>query len=206
MTMRYDKFVVHGNRIIVLGYDTGESMIEVRLFRLGSDGVLRREGTFQIRVNCKYSIMRARLAGDKLVLFAGSPLNTRDKQLLSSLPALRAWNPGSIAAQYRPLVTAHRVYRFPVDSLIGSLPYLSSITTCDVATSDFDCEARVIVGPRDGDYHISRNALYIGCMREEIIPTSCDPAKRHLLSFACLSRTRARELCGSRAAPSTSWN
>lgn len=161
MTMRYDRFVVHGNRIIVLGYDVGESKVEVEFFRLEMDGALRREGAYQIRVNCKYSSCRARLAGDKLVLLAGIPLNMRSKRPLSSLPALRVWHPDSAAVEYRPLVTARRVYRFPIDSLIGSLPYLSSITTCDVATPKFDCEARVIVGPRDGDYHLSRNALYI---------------------------------------------
>lgn len=160
-SMRYDKFVVRGNQLIVLGYGIAGGGLEIHRFRISDGGVLRRDGTHQLRVDCAYTSCVAHLAGDKLVLFASFPVNLSGEQPLASLPAMRKWSPESKPSDFRSLVSPQRIFRFPNDSLIGSKPFLNSITTCDLRPVELTCEARVIVGPRDDAYHLSATAEYV---------------------------------------------
>lgn len=159
--MRFDKFVVRGNQLTVLGYGIAGGGLEIHRFRMGQDGVFRRDGTYQLRVNCAYTRCVARLAGDKLVLFASFPVNLSGEQPIASLPAMRKWSPDSKPSDFRSLVSPQRIFRFSNDSLIGSKPFLNSITTCDLRPVELTCEARVIVGPRDEEYHLSATAEYV---------------------------------------------
>ncbi|MEO8880890.1 MAG: carboxypeptidase-like regulatory domain-containing protein [Gemmatimonadaceae bacterium] len=160
-SMRYDKFVVRGNQIVVLGYGIAGGGLEIHRFRISDDGVLRRDGTHQLRVDCAYTKCVARLAGDKLILFASFPVNLSGEQPLASLPAMRKWSPDSKPFDFQSLVSPQRIFRFPNDSLIGSKPFLNSITTCDLRPVELTCKARVIVGPRDEGYHLSATAEYV---------------------------------------------
>jgi hypothetical protein len=157
----YYKIMLRGNQVVVIGYDNSEHEVEIQLLRIADDGTVSRTAMHQLRVNCEYVRCAARLAGEKLVLFSSIPLNSRSADPLSPLPAVRRVYPNSEPEVFRPLVTPQRIFRFPSDSLIGSAPFLSAVTICDVKLPALSCEARVIIGPRDDDYDVSPTATYV---------------------------------------------
>jgi hypothetical protein len=82
------------------------------------------------------------LIGDKLVFYAPMYLSLGEKDpFQSSFPALRKWRRGADDRGFRQIAAATRVYQ-PVDSLAepGSLA-LHTVTVCDLAQRELDCEA-----------------------------------------------------------------
>jgi hypothetical protein len=157
----YYKLMLRGTRIIVVGYHNSEREVEVQLLHLADDGVLSRTASYELRVDCAHERCIARLAGDRLVLFSTTPLAAGSVDALSLLPAVKRMIPDAASGDFQSLVTASRMFRFPNDSMIGSAPFLNTVTMCDVKPSALACEARVIIGPRDNDYRVSRTAFYV---------------------------------------------
>jgi len=158
---RLYKLMVRGDQIVVIGYDISARDVEIQLLHIAGDGVVSRTARHQLRVNCAYGGCNARLAGDKLVILASSPLNATATDWSAGLPAIRRLFPASKAEDSQSLVTPRDVFAFPNDSLVGSTPFLNSVTVCDVTSPAFSCAARVIIGPRKDDFHVSPTAAYI---------------------------------------------
>ena len=158
---RLYKLMVRGDQIVVAGYEVAARDVEIQLLRIDGDGVVRRTATHQLRVNCAYGRCDARLAGDKLVILASSPLTATTADSPSALLAMRRVLPTSKAEGFRSLVTPRDMFAFPNDSLVGSAPYLNSIAICDVTSPALSCEARVIIGPRKDGFHVSPTTAYV---------------------------------------------
>ena len=133
---RWYKLMVRGDRIIVVGYDVSARDVEIQLLRIDGDGVVSRTAMSQLRVNCAYGRCDARLAGDKLVLFASAPLKGRSADPLSALrrevlPDSKGEDVLSSSARRAALFVL-----FPNDSLVGAQLFseFDHDMRCDVAS------------------------------------------------------------------------
>ena len=145
----------------MVGYDISERRVEIQLLGISDDGVVSRRATHQLRIDCEFGGCVARLTGQKLVLFSTIPLHARTADPLSLLPAVRRIYPNAEPEAFRSLATREQIFPFPNDSLIGSAPFLNTITMCDVQLPALTCEVRVLIGPREEDYDVSPSAVYV---------------------------------------------
>src|SRR5204863_6934013 len=67
----YDEMLVHGDTVVVVGYNYQQGGTELGLFDIDADGGLRRRGTHYLRSNDYYSSRNyaSRLLGDRLVFY-----------------------------------------------------------------------------------------------------------------------------------------
>lgn len=62
-----------------------------------------------------------------------------------SFPAMRRWRPGATAAEFKPIAPATRIYRTdePLDPHQGVA--LHTVTVCDLAKAEMDCESTAVL-------------------------------------------------------------
>jgi hypothetical protein len=75
-----------------------------------------------------------------------------------SFPALRKWHKGAKDSEFRRIASATRVYRPLSDS--SSLA-LHTVTVCDLARRNLDCEATAVMGPSGRVFYVSPSSVYV---------------------------------------------
>lgn len=193
----YDEMLISGDRVVVIGYSYARGGTEVGIFRLGTDGTLRYQSTFQLRSNDYYSSRNysARLIGSRLVFYAPLYLPWSAARVDDLLPAVRQWR-GQASENFVPIVRGERVYR-PAGWQAGDNIALHTVTSCDLAAADIDCEATVVVGPAGRVFYVSQAAVYV--WMSDYHRRGAPSATGSLLTRIPLDGT-ARRPCGSREA------
>lgn len=159
----YDELLVANDRVVVIGYSYERGGTEVGTFRLGADGRLSYEATYQLRSDDYYSSRNyaSRLIGTKLLFY--TPLSLADDTMAieRALPSMRTWHDEGTRTPFSRIVTARNAYR-PARPLRPDEPIvLHTVTSCDLASATMACEARVIIGPRGREFYMSPNAVYV---------------------------------------------
>jgi hypothetical protein len=80
---------------------------------------------------------------------------------LRTLPAFRKWRKGARPSEFRRIISADHIYK--------SSPWLSAsedltlhtVTTCDLARPDFDCQASAVAGPAGRVFYVSPESVYV---------------------------------------------
>jgi hypothetical protein len=160
----YDEMLISGDRVVVIGYSYRRGGSQVNRFRLGADGSLSFEDSYQLRSNDYYSSRNyaSRLIGSRLVLYAPLALKLEGDPM-DSLPALRQWQPGPAGGAWRRIASARNVYLPNVlrDHRTADLSTLHSVTSCDLAADRLDCDASVVIGSWSRTFFVSGNAVYL---------------------------------------------
>jgi Beta propeller domain len=158
----YDELLVSGDKVVVIGYSYARGGTEVGLFDLDGGGQLHYRSTYHLRSNDYYSSRNysSRLIGTKLVFY--TPLYLRPEQDLPQLlPAIRKWRRGATPGEFTRIAAATRIYRpaAPLNPRSGAA--LHTLTTCELARVELECEATGILGPAGRVFYVSPRSVYV---------------------------------------------
>lgn len=159
----YDEMLISGNTIVVIGYSYSRGGTEAGLFEITPSGKLSYKTTYHLRSNDYYSSRNyaSRLIGSKLVFYTPLYLNPWGGAPWSSLPAMRKWHPGATPADFKRIAPATRIYR--ADSELDPMQgvALHSVTICDVARPELDCESTSVLGAPGRVFYVSGESVYV---------------------------------------------
>ena len=159
----YDEMLISGDKVVVIGYSYGRGGTEIGLFDIDRAGNLEYRSTYHLRSNDYYSSRNysSRLIGDKLVFYTPLYLSLWDKDLFKSFPSLRKWRKGAGENEFKRIVSANHVYKPERRQSFHSRMALHTVTVCDLARSDFACEATAVAGPPGRVFYVSPNSVYV---------------------------------------------
>ncbi len=159
----YDEMLVSGDNIAVIGYSYARGGTEVGLFRISPAGKLAYRGTYHLRSNDYYSSRNyaSRLIGTKLVFYAPLFLNPWATDPYAAFPAVRKWRPGATPADFKRIAPATRIYRTdePLDPFAGVA--LHSVSICDLARVELECESTAVLGPPGRVFYVSPHSVFV---------------------------------------------
>jgi len=159
----YDEMLISDNTIAVIGYSYARGGTEVGLFEISRSGKLSYRATYHLRSNDYYSSRNyaSRLIGSKLVFYTPLYLNPWGGAPWGSFPAVRKWRPGVTPADFRPIAPATRIYR--ADDLIDPRQgvALHTVTVCDLAQPELDCESTAVLGSPGRVFYVSAGSVYV---------------------------------------------
>jgi hypothetical protein len=158
----YDEMLVSQDNIAVIGYSYQRGGTEIGLFKIDSKGKLSYRSTYHLRSNDYYSSRNyaSRLIGTKLIFY--TPLYFYPgADPVASFPAVRKWHKGATESEFRRIISANHIYRaeYPLQGNYGLA--LHTVTVCDLAHDDFDCQATSVVGPWGRVFYVSPEAVYV---------------------------------------------
>jgi hypothetical protein len=159
----YDEMLISGDTIAVIGYSYQRGGTEVGLFGISPQGKLRYRSTYHLRSNDYYSSRNyaSRLIGSKLVFYTPLYLNPWGGDPFASFPAVRRWRPGATAAEFKRIAPATRIYRSdealdPHDGVA-----LHSVTVCELARPEVECESTAVLGAPGRVFYVSGSSVYV---------------------------------------------
>jgi hypothetical protein len=158
----YDEMLVHGDRIVVIGYSYERGGTEINRFRMSPDGRLRYDDSYHLRSDDYYSSSNyaSRLIGSTLIFYTPIPFDTDAP--LEALPGLQRWT-GNTDAPFTRTMPSTRLYvpeplRRRPD---GDLSMLHSVTQCDLTAPRLACRAIAVLGSRSRNFYVSGKAVYV---------------------------------------------
>ncbi len=159
----YDEMLLHGDRVVVVGYSYRRGGTEINRFRLSPDGRLRFEDSYHLRSNDYYSARNyaSRLIGNRLIYYTPLALDWDDDPF-EAFPAVRRWT-GSNEVDFRPIVDARDIFVVPDmrDNPDAPLDTLHSVMNCDLTAPVLDCDATAVLGPASRTFYVSGSAVYL---------------------------------------------
>lgn len=159
----YDEMLISGNTIIVIGYSYQRGGTEIGLFDISGNGQLKYRATYHLRSNDYYSSRNyaSRLIGSKLIFYTPLRLNPFTADPFPAFPAMRRWRPGATPADFKPIAPATRIYRTdePLDPYQGVA--LHTVSVCDLAKPEMDCESTAVMGAPGRVFYVSANSVYV---------------------------------------------
>ena len=178
----YDEMLISGDTIAVIGYSYARGGTEIGLFRISSAGELAYKATYHLRSNDYYSSRNyaSRLIGSKLVFYSPLYLNPWRGTPYDALPAMRQWGKG----EFRRIAPATRIYRSdePLDPAQGLA--LHTVTTCDLAKPEMDCESTSVLGPAGRVFYVSPNSVFVWNVRSAVFRIPLDGSAPSALKVA----------------------
>jgi hypothetical protein len=157
----YDELLVSGDTVVVVGFSYEHGGSEIGLFDIDAAGGLTHRATYHLRSSDYYTANNysSRLIGTKLVFYTSSEL-TAEGPGPHGFPEIRKWTPGARDDEFQGIAASPRVYgptqRIDLTGLI-----LHTVTTCDLATRSFTCEATVVIGGQTAAFYVSRSSVYV---------------------------------------------
>lgn len=157
----YDELLISGDKVVVVGYSYESDGTEIGIFRIDAEGKLRYESTYHLRSNDYYSSRNyaSRLLGTKLVFYTPQYVWGDDKDPLGILPAMRRWHGRGDERKFTRIVASTRIYR-PARDLDPYDVALHTVTICDLAAPELECEATAVFGPSGRTFYVSPSAVY----------------------------------------------
>lgn len=158
----YDEMLVSGNTIVVVGYSYGRGGTEINLFDITERGLLAYRSTYHLRSNDYYSSRNyaSRLIGNKLIFYTPQYLGYSDNPM-QQFPAYRKWHTGAKDNEFKPVVSATRVYRPSVPDENISTSALHTVTVCDLGTREMTCDGTAVLGAPGRVFYVSPRSVYI---------------------------------------------
>jgi hypothetical protein len=157
----YDEMLVSGDNVVVIGYSYERGGTEVGLFNLDAQGKLSYRSTYHLRSNDYYSSRNyaSRLIGNKLIFY--SPYYSDFENPQTSYPAVRKWHKDATDKEFRPIVSATRIYRPETDLSATYSLALHTVTVCDLANQGFECQGTSVLGPTGHVFYVSPDSVYV---------------------------------------------
>jgi len=157
----YDEMLIAGDTIVVIGYSYQRGGTEVGLFAIDRAGMLAHRGTYHLRSNDYYSSRNyaSRLVGNKLIFYTPLYLNLWGDPF-ASFPAMRKWRGDATDREFQRIAPATRIYRTD-DAIEGNGLTLHTVTVCDLAKREMECEATGVLGPAGRVFYVSAGSVYV---------------------------------------------
>ena len=154
----YDELLIVGETAVVVGYSYERGGTEIGLFDVGRRGRMAYRGTYHLRSNDYYSAENyaSRVVDGRLVFYA--PLSVRGRTIGDLVPGLRRWE-GEGTGDFEPIASATQIYR-PARALDARNLALHTVTTCEIADGQLDCDATAVFGPFSHTFYVSGTAVY----------------------------------------------
>jgi hypothetical protein len=179
----YDEMLMWGNTIAVIGYSYARGGTEIGLFEISKSGQLAYKSTYHLRSNDYYSSRNyaSRLIGSKLVFYTPLYLNPWGGLPAGSFPAMRKWRPGATPAEFRRIAPATRIYRADeaLDPLQGVA--LHSVSVCDLAKAEMNCESTAVLGQPGRVFYVSAGSVYVWNVKSGIFRIPLDGSAPSML-------------------------
>jgi hypothetical protein len=159
----YDEMLIGNGTIVVVGYSYQRGGTELGLFDIDRSGRLSYRATYHLRSNDYYSSRNyaSRLIGTRLIFYSPLYLSLDQEDPFASFPALRKWRKGAGKQDFRRITAATQVYApLDPDPDVYSLA-LHTVTVCDLARRELDCEATVVMGPPGHVFYVSPGSVYV---------------------------------------------
>ncbi len=159
----YDEMLVSTDTVAVIGYSYQRGGTEVGLFKIDRAGNLAYRSTYHLRSNDYYSSRNyaSRLIGSKLIFYTPLYLNPYATDPFATFPAVRKWHKGATAAEFQRIVSPTRVY-VPESKLTASYGLaLHTVTVCDLANDNFQCNATAVLGAPGRVFYVSPESVYV---------------------------------------------
>ncbi|HEX2081136.1 MAG TPA: beta-propeller domain-containing protein [Longimicrobium sp.] len=157
----YDELLVSGDLVVVIGYSYARGGTELGLFRIDPAGGLTHRATYQLTSGDYYSSRNyaSRLIGTRLIFYAPIYVDPEAEDPLENFPAIRRW--AGPESEWRRTFNATRVYR-PAGgvSLFDDL-VLHTVTVCETAGEELDCQATALYGPDGRVFYVSPTSVYV---------------------------------------------
>jgi hypothetical protein len=159
----YDEMLVSGNTVVVIGYSYARGGTEIGLFEISPAGELRYRATYHLRSNDYYSSRNyaSRLIGSKLIFYTPLYLNPWSGDPLAAFPAMRRWRPGVTPADFKRIAPATRVYRADEDLDPYQGVALHTVSTCDLAKPELECESTAVLGAPGRVFYVSGSSVFV---------------------------------------------
>ncbi|HEU0012541.1 MAG TPA: beta-propeller domain-containing protein [Longimicrobium sp.] len=163
----YDRLLVSGDRVVVLGsaFTGFDDRVHVGVFHLAPDGRLAHRGTYGVRSVDPYGRYyhkeqadAVRLVGDRLVIYV--PLDVDARNPLAGFPAVSG--PGAASTPASDV----RVYR-PAGRVSWLSLHLHALTTCDLADGPPRCRSIALLAGGDRPFHVTSTAVYVWATQQE---------------------------------------
>ena len=170
----YDELLISGNTIVVIGYSYARGGTEIGRFEITPAGELRYKSTHHLRSNDYYSSRNyaSRLVGSTLIFYTPLRLNPWTANPFPQFPAVRRWQPGATADDFKRIAPATRIYR--TDEELD--PYqgvaLHTVAMCDLAKADLDCTSTAVLGPPGRVFYVSEKSVFVWTTAWERIATA----------------------------------
>ena len=178
----YDEMLISGDTIAVIGYSYSRGGTEIGLFRISPAGELAYKATYHLRSNDYYSSRNyaSRLIGSKLVFYSPLYLNPWGGSPYNALPAMRQWGKGD----FRRIAPATRIYRSdePLDPSQGLA--LHTVSVCDLAKAELDCESTSVLGPAGRVFYVSPESVFVWNVKSAVFRIPLDGSAPSSLKVA----------------------
>ena len=178
----YDEMLIWGDTIAVIGYSYSRGGTEVGLFRIAASGELSYRATYHLRSNDYYSSRNyaSRLIGSKLVFYSPLHLNPWRGNPYDALPAMRQWGKG----EFKRIAPATRIYRSdePLDPAQGLA--LHSVSVCDLARAELECESTSVLGPAGRVFYVSPDSVFVWNVKSAVFRIPLDGSAPSALKVA----------------------
>ena len=178
----YDEMLISGSTIAVIGYSYARGGTEIGLFDISRSGDLSYRATYHLRSNDYYSSRNyaSRLIGSKLVFYTPLYLNPWRGNPYDQLPAMRKWGAG----EFRRIAPATRIYRSDeqLDPWQGMA--LHTVTVCDLAKRDLDCESTAVLGPAGRVFYVSPTSVFVWNVKSAVFRIPLDGGAPSALKVA----------------------
>lgn len=178
----YDEMLISGDTIAVIGYSYARGGTEIGLFRVSRSGELAYKATYHLRSNDYYSSRNyaSRLIGSKLVFYSPLYLNPWGGNPYDALPAMRQWGKG----EFRRIAPATRIYRSdePLEPSRGLA--LHTVSVCDLAKAEMECESTSVLGPAGRVFYVSPDAVFVWNVKSAVFRIPLDGSAPSALKVA----------------------
>ena len=179
----YDEMLMWGNTIAVIGYSYARGGTEIGLFDLSPAGQITFKATYHLRSNDYYSSRNyaSRLIGSKLVFYTPLYLNPWHHNPYEQLPAMRKWGGG---ADFKRIAPATRIYRSDetLDPWQGLA--LHTVSMCDLAKPELECESTSVLGPAGRVFYVSPNSVFVWNVKSAVFRIPLDGSAPSALKVA----------------------
>jgi hypothetical protein len=159
----YDEMLMSDDTIAIIGYSYARGGTEVGLFEISSSGELRYKATYHLRSNDYYSSRNyaSRLIGSKLIFYSPLFLNPWRGDPMAALPAMRRWHKDVKPEDFRRIAPATRIYRTDEDLDPYQGVALHTVTVCDLAQPELECESTAVLGLPGRVFYVSAHSVFV---------------------------------------------
>lgn len=156
----YDEMLISGDTIAVIGYCGQCGGTEINLLNIDDEGRISYRATYHLRSQ-DYAQYESRLIGDKLVFYSRPWMDWLADDPYTALPALRHWHKDASPAEFKTILPATRIYHTDDFSENDYGITLHTLTVCDLAGPDMECQAKALMGSGSKAHYASASALYV---------------------------------------------
>ena len=178
----YDEMLMWGNTIAVIGYSYARGGTEIGLFDISPAGQISHKATHHLRSNDYYSSRNyaSRLIGSKLVFYTPLYLNPWSASPYDALPAMRRYG----SRDFKRIAPATRIYRSdePLDPWQGLA--LHTVSMCDLAKAELECESTSVLGPAGRVFYVSPDSVFVWNVKSAVFRIPLDGTAPSALKVA----------------------